>query len=47
MVIFFLKFGMVKVFKTLYNVTDAKKLTTSDKNIWVNQHASIFNLDFN
>ena len=29
----FLKFGMPKLFKSLYNIIDVKKLTTSDKNI--------------
>ena len=37
----FLKFGMVKLFKNLHNVVDV------DKNIWVNQHPSIFSSDLN
>ena len=45
----FLKFFMVKLFKNLHNVVDVDTLLliNSDKNIWINQHPSIFNLDFN
>ena len=46
MVIFtVLKFGKVTFLTILHNVVDVKNFSTSDKNIWINQHPSISNLD--
>ena len=43
----FLNFGMAKHFTNLPNVVDVDTLLTRIKNIWVNQHPSMFNSDFN